>query len=1137
MAPVGHASSALRAGAGHAVARGVRQPTRALLCVLAAIVALLAPAGAQAEGLKDAFLATSSLTTGPPLNIGAPTVAGQPVEGATLIASSGSWNPSATSVAYQWQRDTGSGFADIAGAAGPTHTLLAADVGARIRVHVVATNASGTGSADAAGVGPVIAGDPANTTAPAITGSPQGGRTLTATAGTWFPAGTTYTFQWQRDTGAGFAAITAATNPTYTTVPADVGAMLRVRVTATNPFSAVSAVSAATGAITSGTPVNSAAPVITGTPRRGASVAVSAGSWSPAGTSYAYQWQSDDGSGFADIAGADTTSYTPGAGDIGHPLRVVVAATNAFGTVTATTAPTAAVAPDPPANIGAPSIAGTAERTFTLTASPGAWTPAGAAYAYQWQRDTGGGFADIAGATAPTYALVAADVTFAVRVLVTATNVDGSATATSAPTPPVAAATPGSAVAPVITNGNRVGDTLTTSDGSWNPAATSYAYQWQRRVAGVYSDIAGATSKTYMLAAADAGTSVRAKVVATNADGSGAGYSAATPTVVAPPVPPATIAAPSGTLVDTSTLTVDPGVWTPSSTTFTYQWVRCPSGATAIGGCVPVGAGQSYVLAGDDVGHTIAVRVTGTAAGVSSVAVSSLTADVTGRPLTVVGAPTIQGTVQVAELVRAVAAQWSVPTRSERYQWQRCDADGSTCLDIPGATQQNYKIAVVDKGHALVVREDATSPGQAATADSAAYVVADQPVPVAATLPVVTGDARRAANLQVSRGTWADDPTGFVYAWLRCDADGTNCTAIPGATRAGYLLTAADVGHAIRGAVTATNTEGSTTAQSAPTGAIAAVLPELVAVGTITGRRQVPQTLQAQRSTWRTTADTRYGYQWQRCDAAGSNCIDIAGARGQAYRLQVADARSQLRVLHTATDPDGSTTAATPVTVAIAPALPGIQVTPRLTGSGRADVGKTLTLTPGTWNPATEITTKVLQFWRCSPRCTALSTGGAGSYVLGDADAGALIRGSETATGPGGSTVAWASAWLGPVHSATAAVTSFSSLAGGTATLRTSRGVALATATVGRATASAAAATARGHAGAAPRDRSVRIALRRGAHAPRGRLRAWACVAAPAASETAPCTKAAALGLRATLKLAVAQGQRVRVVVVRARRR
>jgi hypothetical protein len=118
------------------------------------------------------------------------------------------------------------------------------------------------------------------------------------------------------------------------------------------------------------------------------------------------------------------------------------------------------------------------------------------------------------------------------------------------------------------------------------------------------------------------------------------------------------------------------------------------------------------------------------------------------------------------------------------------------------------------------------------------------------------------------------------------------------------------------------------------------------------------------------------------------------------------------------------------------------------------------------------------------------------------------------------------------VHSATVAATSFSSLAGGTAALRTSRGVTLATATVGRATAAAAGAAVRA---AAPRDRSVRIALRRAANAPKGALRAWACVATPAAGETAPCSKAVSLRTRATLKLAVAKGTRVRVIVVRSR--
>ena len=201
------------------------------------------------------------------------------------------------------------------------------------------------------------------------------------------------------------------------------------------------------------------------------------------------------------------------------------------------------------------------------------------------------------------------------------------------------------------------------------------------------------------------------------------------------------------------------------------------------------------------------------------------------------------------------------------------------------------------------------------------------------------------------------------------------------------------------------------------------------------------------RPTWHTTLDTRYGYQWQRCNTTGVACADIAGARNLSYRLQTADARARLRVVTVATNVDGSTTVATAPTAAIKPALPGIQITPRLTVQGRADVGKTLTLTPATWSASTEIDTKVLQFWRCNPRCSALSTDGAGAYVLDDADAGAMMRGSETATGPGGSTVAWAATWLGPVRSAS---TGFASLsARSRAVVRTSRGVALAQASVG----------------------------------------------------------------------------------------
>jgi hypothetical protein len=1132
----------------------VRRITGALVCVLATLAALLAPALAQAAPVPDALTAftaapttrLASLVSGPPVNISPPTVAGAIVEGRTLVAASGSWNPSATSATYQWQRDTGSGFADISGETSTSYTLVAADVGADLRVEVTATNASGSATGDADPVGPVIAGDPVNATAPVISGSTAGGRTLAATIGTWFPAGswfpsaTTDSYQWQRDSGSGFTDISGAVGPAYTTVPADVRASIRVQVTATNSFSSVAVTSNTLGPITTGKPANVVVPVVSGAAKRGGTLSANAGTWSPAPTSYAYQWQLDDGSGsgFADISGATTPSYAILGGDIGSQLRVEVTVTNAFGSTVADSAATAAVATDPPVNVGTPSVSGTAKRTLTLTATPGTWSPAGATFTYQWQRDGGSGFANISGATAQAYTLVAADVAKTVRVVVTARNVDGTATAASGQTATVVAATPSSTTAPTITLASRVGDTMTANDGAWMPAATSYAYQWQRRVAGTWSDITGATTKSYTLVAADAGNNVRVEVTATNADGDGVGYSAPGPTVVAPPVAPGAIAAPTGTLTDTGTLTINPGVWSPSGTTLTYQWLRCPSGATAVGGCVSVGAGQSYTLIGPDVGHTMAVRVTGQTGGVSTVENSALTADVAGRALTVVSKPTITGTVEVAQTVHAHVAAWSVPTQSERWQWQRCATDGTGCTDIPGASRVDYVVVVADKGHALVVHEVAGSWGQSATADSDPEVVADQPVPVAVALPLVTGGVKRLNNLQMSVGAWTNNPKRYTYQWQRCAADGTGCADIAGESRANHILTAADVGHTIRGAVTATNTEGAVTAASLPTAVIEAVLPTMSVIAPVSGTMQVGAMVQARQSLWSTTPDTRFAFQWQRCDAAGSNCVDITGARLQSYRVATADARMRLRVNETATNPDGAVTAATPVTAVILPAAPGITTTGRLAVGGRADVGKTAAFTPGKWSAATEITSKVTEFWRCSPRCVSLSTGGAGSYVLTDDDAGALMRASETATGPGGTTVAWAPQWLGPVHSASVATASL--MSGASASLM-AKGVVLARASVSTAgVAKASAFTARVSrvALAASTSRTLRVSLRRARTAPKGRLRAYACVASPAAAaptgKTAPCTKAVWLTSKTTtLKLTTPKNQRVRVVVVR----
>lgn len=77
-------------------------------------------------------------------------------------------------------------------------------------------------------------------------------------------------------------------------------------------------------------------------------------------------------------------------------------------------------------------------------------------------------------------------------------------------------APPYNTVLPVISGTTTEGQTLSTTDGTWLQSPTSYAYQWKRN--GVA--IGGATSNTYVLVDADAGTTITATVTATNAGGS-----------------------------------------------------------------------------------------------------------------------------------------------------------------------------------------------------------------------------------------------------------------------------------------------------------------------------------------------------------------------------------------------------------------------------------------------------------------------------------------------------------------------------------------------------------------------------------------------------------------------------------------
>lgn len=115
----------------------------------------------------------------------------------------------------------------------------------------------------------------------------------------------------------------------------------------------------------------------------------------------------------------------------------------------------------------------------------------------------------------------------------------------------VADEVPTNTVAPVASGIRTVGQTLTTTNGTWTEQPiTSYAYKWQVSDDGVgsWSDIGGATSQTYILAAGQSGKYVRSAVRATNAIGNAVAY---TPSAALGPI--AAVLSISGTPVTTAT--------------------------------------------------------------------------------------------------------------------------------------------------------------------------------------------------------------------------------------------------------------------------------------------------------------------------------------------------------------------------------------------------------------------------------------------------------------------------------------------------------------------------------------------------------------------------------------------------------
>ena len=170
---------------------------------------------------------------------------------------------------------------------------------------------------------------------PVVVGSPVVGESLEAFSGVWSGAGLAATYQWERCQSS-CTPIEDAISSRYELTPADTG--FRLRVTASSPAAAPAA--STTTALVVEAPRASELPSIVGRARVGALLTARPGTWAGTDLRFSTSWLRCRGVCTEIKAG---TSYRVRPADRRYRLRVAVLASNAVGSVSARSKPTAVV--------------------------------------------------------------------------------------------------------------------------------------------------------------------------------------------------------------------------------------------------------------------------------------------------------------------------------------------------------------------------------------------------------------------------------------------------------------------------------------------------------------------------------------------------------------------------------------------------------------------------------------------------------------------------------------------------------------------------------------------------------------------------------------------------------------------------
>lgn len=433
---------------------------------------------------------------------------------------------------------------------------------------------------------------------------------------------------------------------------------------------------------------NVTAPWISGGAKSGSTLTANKGTWNPAAASLSVEWLANGNP----IAGATGDTYTiPTSLFSGatYSLRVTASSTG-LTSATATSLPTSAAAGELASaafeNRLAPTVIGSPVTGGTLSASTGQWSSTPSAFAYQWAADG----VDIAGAIGSTFVPTPAQLGKAIVVKVKATSGDATPTAASAPTAQVTSGPLTNTTLPTVSGAAKVDNVLTATPGTWSVAGATFAYQWLADA----SPVAGATGVSFTPTSAQVGKQLAVKVSAT-LTGYTSGVAQSVPNqAVAPGDAPVSSVAPSisGVLNVGKTLTANPGTWTPTPTSYAYQWKA--AGTDIAGATAP-----TFTLTSAELGKVITVTVHAKKVGFQDgVATSPATTPVSTEPITVTRGPKLGGRARVGQVLRAVPGTVAPSNVKVTYQWLR---SGKV---IPGATRSTHRVTTSDLGSRVSVR-------------------------------------------------------------------------------------------------------------------------------------------------------------------------------------------------------------------------------------------------------------------------------------------------------------------------------------------------------------------------------------------------------------------------------------------------